>query len=210
MAAFDAVLRLYPRSASALFNSADMVTFGAGDPRLEQMEELLGPAGLQSPADRVLLQFAIGKAYLDIGDSARAFAHLHPGNRSKRSLLDYDAAATTEWMAGVATAFTPASLAQFVGRGAVSALPVFVLGMPRSGTTLVEQILASHPAVAGAGELSHLPELADQAGYPGPGGLATPETMRGLGETYLARVAPLAEESTASSIKCRRIFCILG
>ncbi len=193
LAAFDRVLRGYPRSALALFNVADMATFKAGDPRLEQMEQLLGPSGLQSPADRLLLHFAVGKAYLDIGDSARAFAHLHEGNRSKRSLLSYDAAAATAWMAGIAAAFSPASLARFVGHGAASTLPVFVLGMPRSGTTLVEQILASHPAVAGAGELPHLPALADQAGYPAPAASMTPEAMRHLGETYLSLVAPLAE-----------------
>jgi hypothetical protein len=142
-----------------------MVTFSAGDAILEQMERLLGPSGLQSPADRTLLHFAVGKAYLDIGGSAQAFAHLNEGNRNKRSLLSYDAAATTAWMTSVAAAFPPASLARFSGHGVNPTPPVFVLGMPRSGTTLIEQILASHPSVAGAGELPYLPDLANQAGW---------------------------------------------
>ncbi len=190
-AAFETAAAAFPASASVWFNRADLNKFEPGDPALAAMQQLLGndevPAG-----DKMLLHFGLGKAFLDIGDSERAFNHLDAGNRMKRATLRYDAAATTAWMAEIATVVSPGLLDRFSGHGIGSRLPVFVLGMPRSGTTLVEQILASHPAVHGAGELSHVQRLAGSIGY--PAGLATlpPARLAELGQAYLDAVQPLA------------------
>jgi tetratricopeptide (TPR) repeat protein len=162
-AAFTHAVKIFPRSAQAWFNRADLVRFAADDPAIAAMQALLAP-GAAPPADQLLLHFALGKVFLDLGASDRAFAHLDQGNRMKRALITYDAGAMSEWMARIAACFTPALLERLAGQGANSSRPIFVLGMPRSGTSLVEQILASHPDIYGAGELPHIQKLAHRLG----------------------------------------------
>lgn len=191
--AFDDVLKQFPRSASAWFNMADLHRFTPGDPGLAAMEALIGPGGLQTESDRTALYFAIGKAWMDIGDAERAFTYLDEGNRRKRSTFAYDAAAVDRWFSDIIAAFP----AELISRPATalpeSDLTVFVVGMPRSGTTLVEQVLASHPAVFGAGELSTLQSLVNQAGgVPAVAQKLSPENEALLGRQYLDAVRPMA------------------
>jgi tetratricopeptide (TPR) repeat protein len=194
LAAIDAVLSAYPRSASAWFSRGDLKTFTADDPDIPRMERLLQPDGVQSFNDRMSLHFALGKAYLDAGEGARAFQHLGAGNRMKRSTFVFDAAVADDWMKRTANTFSPALFERFARAGAGSALPVFVVGIPRSGTTLVEQILASHPQVYGAGELSAVQRLADGiADYPAGVERLTRSDVARLGGDYLARVEHLAD-----------------
>src|SRR4051794_1512219 len=92
--------------------------------------------------------FALGKAYDDIGEFERAIHHFDEGNREKRRGRAFDAAGNDQFVGGLIRRFTPAFLSQNAHRGLDSDLPVFIVGMPRSGTTLVEQILSSHPEIA--------------------------------------------------------------
>ena len=103
-----------------------------GDPLIGQMQALLAREGI-SLADRATLHFGLGKAFLDIGDSEQAFRHYDEGNRLKRSTFAYDPDANERWMASIAEVFSPALLAAKADVGARSDLPVFVVGMPRSG-----------------------------------------------------------------------------
>ena len=194
MAAFDAVLDAYPNSAAGWFNRADLKKFSPGDPDIAGMEELLRPDSGQSFKDRMSIHFALGKAYMDAGDDDRAFRHLNEGNRMKRGSIAFDADATAEWMKSIAKTFSPALLKTFKSAGCDSSLPIFVVGIPRSGTTLVEQILASHPEVHGAGELSTLQRLIDSLGdYPCCAARLGAEDFARLGRDYVARVVKLAE-----------------
>jgi tetratricopeptide (TPR) repeat protein len=129
----------------------------ADDPLLPALERLAATAEARPTAERIDLAFALAKAYDDLGRPADAFAAYTHGNALKRGLLDYDEAATLAGFARVRERFTAAFLRANGGRGDPDARPVFIVGMPRSGTTLVEQILASHPAVFGAGELGCFP-----------------------------------------------------
>jgi tetratricopeptide (TPR) repeat protein len=193
IAAFDSAVTKFPASASAWFNRADLHKFSPGDPAIAAMRDLLARGEEISRNDRMLLHFALGKAYLDCKDSAAAFNHLNEGNRMKRAGINYNPEATSQWMASVANVFTPVLLERLGGQGAASTLPVFVVGMPRSGTTLVEQILASHPEIHGAGELAHIQSLVSALGdFPGAMDRLTAAQLRQCGETYLAAVSPLA------------------
>jgi len=189
-AVFERALARFPRAPSVWYNFSDFHRFTAGDAGISAMEGLLGGADL-GEADRIMLHFALGKAFLDVGESGRAFSHLHEGNRRKRAAVIYNEAEAEAAMRGAAIG--AAALARLEGAGAASERPVFIVGMPRSGTTLLEQILASHPAVHGAGELSYISGLAGA-----PDGLAEwaegvrPEAVRRLGERYLAEVGKLA------------------
>jgi hypothetical protein len=96
-------------------------------------------------------------------------------------------------MTDIETIFSPALLQGLGGQGAASPRPVFVVGMPRSGTTLTEQILAAHPAIFGAGELRHVQMLVDElGGFPAMVAGLKPGELRRMGKTYLDRTSALA------------------
>jgi len=161
--AFDQALVHDPASAEAWYNKSNAASHAPKDPDIGAMENLL--AGYCSYRDRMLLHFALGKSHLDAGDADAALGHWREGNRMKRAIVDYDPDAATRRMASIAS--QPLNVAT-EGSGCAersSELPVFVVGMPRSGSTLVEQILASHPEVHGAGELVQLRALFEAAPF---------------------------------------------
>ena len=192
-AAFLRALSAYPSSASAWFNMVDLKKFSPGDPAIEAMQALLASKDENARFDRTLLHFALGKAYLDAGESELAFTHLNQGNKAKRATITYDAAATSRWISSIADTFTKEMLDLADRASSIDPSgpqPIFVLGMPRSGTTLVEQILSSHPEIYGAGELNHIQNFVTSLGdFPASAGKLTPEHLDRLGETYRAAIA---------------------
>ena len=144
-----------------------------GEEAATLLETLLERPALPAAA-RLRTLFALGKLYDDLGDYARAFAHLSEANDRKPVRFD-----RTEYVRDVERlleVFDPAAVAGLPGLDELSERPVFVLGMPRSGTSLVEQILACHPQVAGAGELTDLGRIA--IGLGGERGTRFPDSMR--------------------------------
>ena len=206
--AFDAALAVNRNSARALFNRTSIRKCAAGDPDIARMESLLESGAVEACDDKIMLHFALGKVWLDAGDSERAFAHLEEGSRLKRASFEYDPDATERWVAEIAESFSPDLMARFAGAGDKSDVPVFVLGMPRSGTTLIEQILASHPRLHGAGELKTLSQLVESTPNPVPGSqlfpammtTIAPHALAALGKSYADRGAVLG----AGQGPCRR------
>lgn len=178
-----------PDSVPSWYIQSLLKTFTATDPDLKILEGLLERADEpHMPAeDRIRLHFALGKAWLDAGDDERAFTCIRRGNRLKRATVHYAPRLTAERMTAVANTFTRELLQRFSGSGAghPSEAPVFVIGMPRSGTSLVEQILASHADVHGAGELQTLRQL-----VPGVSRLE-PEPCPPLYPALLSRFSPM-------------------
>jgi tetratricopeptide (TPR) repeat protein len=155
---FDRALTHEPWLADAWYDKANAKTFTAGDTDIAAMSGLL-EAGC-SHRDRILLNFALGKAHFETEAVDAAFAHWREANRLKRSVITYDVDAAAETLRSIAAA--PLESAQIELSGArASELPVFVVGMPRSGSSLIEQILASHPDVHGGGEQLRLREVLD-------------------------------------------------
>jgi Tfp pilus assembly protein PilF len=140
-----------------------------------------------SDEDRFHLDFALGKAFEDAKDFATSFAHYDAGNTLRRTKIDYDADETTAFVDSRIKLFTPDFFATRTGQGFNAPDPIFVLGMPRAGSTLVEQILSSHSQVEGTSELGDIPVLS--RGFSDPEKLAAmpPAKMRELGESYLER-----------------------
>jgi tetratricopeptide (TPR) repeat protein len=151
--AFDEALTFEPTWVDAWYNKSSAKTFVDRDPDIERMEGLLARCPYR---DRLLLHFALGKAYMDTGDADRAFAHWHEGNRLKRAATDYDASEAARQMAMCAVESPNIDPRDATTEARLSEVPVFVVGMPRCGSSLIEQILASHPDVHGAGELMRL------------------------------------------------------
>jgi len=140
--------------SNVTFHSAlsEIKTYRAGDPQLAAMETLL--PGIEGRPEATELMFALGKAYDDLEQFDRAFALFERANAARRRVVRYDEAAELDFLSRMADVYGAEALA---GQGGdPSQVPVFVVGMPRSGTSLVEQILASHPLVFGAGERTDL------------------------------------------------------
>jgi tetratricopeptide (TPR) repeat protein len=150
--------------------------------------------------DHAALSFALGKAAEDAGEDAAAFDHYAAGNALRRRATPYDAATTTALRERCAALFDPAFFAARAG-GDPSPEPIFVVGMPRAGSTLVERIIASHPLVEGTRELPFLPAIVqrldarragdDTGRYPESLASLTPDDRRSLGREYLNRAAQL-------------------
>jgi tetratricopeptide (TPR) repeat protein len=112
-------------------------------------------AALKSPHDEAEVRYAIGKYFDDLGKYPQAFESYRQANELlKKVAVPYDAQAHAHFVHDLTQVYTPQSLARAAENASDSDVPIFVVGMPRSGTSLLEQILASHPAVGGAGELS--------------------------------------------------------
>ena len=126
------------------------------------------------------LHFALGKCYDDSKDYDKAFPHFLAGCKLKRAKLSYDPAKAARQFAGVMEIFNQAFIDRLRDTGDPSNVPVFVLGMPRSGTTLTEQIIASHPEVYGAGELHELLLIAEQYNNGTNTKLLFPDNLRAL------------------------------
>jgi tetratricopeptide (TPR) repeat protein len=192
-AAFDEALARSPDSAAVMCGRADLVKFTADDPTIAAMEALLGPGTHETYSSRLALHFALGKAYLDLGDSSTAFRHFDEGNRMQHAVVRYSADATEKYFADVAAAFTPALLDRLSGQGARSPAPIFIVGMPRSGTTLIEQILSAHPAVRGAGELRCMERVVAKIGdLTKKVAALDADALKRLGEDYLSHLSAVA------------------
>jgi tetratricopeptide (TPR) repeat protein len=213
--AAERAIELAPRRPANYYTLGQMRRWAADDPRLAAMEDLARDS--LEPLEQIKLHFALGKAYEEIGRHRQAFEHLIAGNALKRRQFTYDEAATLGSFERIRAAFTPEMMTAKHGLGEPSRLPVFIVGMPRSGTTLVEQILASHPRIFGAGECQDLPRLAAElgeahgvAGFP-PGIADLPTgTLRQLGRRYLDGLQARAPEAVRITDKMLANFSLVG
>jgi tetratricopeptide (TPR) repeat protein len=199
-AAIDRAIELSPQTPGFYHTLASCRRLAPDDPRLATMEALAENAASLAPDERIELNFALARTYADKGDHERSFPRLAEANALKRSRVAYEEAATLATLNQMAAAFPADRLGDEPGRGDPSPLPVFVLGMPRSGTTLIEQILASHPDVHGAGEILDFAQAIVDLGGTAAAALDSPEAagrlsddeLRRLGALYLGRIRAMA------------------
>ena len=199
VAAYRAAIARAPTLGEAWWSLANLKTVRFDDADLAAMRAAADTPGL-ADEDRFHLDFALAKALEDTGDDAQAFARYAAGNAVRRAALRYDADATTEQVRRTAALADAAFFAARHDGGCPAPDPIFVLGLPRAGSTLIEQILASHPLVEGTAELPDIGAIAQRLGgsaRPGqpsryPEALADlgPADRTALGEEYLARTRP--------------------
>lgn len=154
---YETAVRLEPRRGVFYHMLVSTGRVGADSPYFERMKALAADIDTLPADEQIYLHFALGNVYGASGQPALSFRHQLAGNRLKRSGIPYDEPGTMAALSHLRGIFTREMLAEGRQFGIQSRLPVFVVGMPRSGTTLVEQILASHPQIHGAGELMDLP-----------------------------------------------------
>lgn len=170
--ACDAALTLDPGLAGyyQLANLGKM-----DDQRVTLLENRVREDSGSSITMRVDAGFALAKEYQRRGEHARSFGFLHDANRLKRATMEYMVGSDIERVRLLKSMFTKDFFARFDGKLPSGLKPIFILGMPRSGSTLVEQMLAAHPDVQAGGELPHLPIICEEVGEIwGTRGVASP------------------------------------
>jgi tetratricopeptide (TPR) repeat protein len=178
----------------AFWSLANLKTYRFTDAEIAAMERYVDD-GRTATADRFHLCFALGKAWEDREDFARSFARYDQGNRLRREGLRYDPDRAQAAMQAQAEVCTADLFRSKAGAGAPAADPIFIVGLPRSGSTLLEQILASHSQIDGTMELPNVLALAhrlngrrliaEEARYPGILRELPPEQLRKFGESYI-------------------------
>jgi tetratricopeptide (TPR) repeat protein len=213
--AMEKAVTLAPRRAGHYWNLANARRFAENDPHLATMQALASELASLTAHEQIDLHFALGKALADVADHARSFAHVLEGNALMRPRVAYDETRALARFARMREVFTTELMREKAGLGEPAEAPIFIIGMPRSGTTLIEQILASHPRVFGAGELRDMAALAEA--IDGPHG-AVPEAvpamsaeqLQKLGGDYLLRVRRLAGEAERITDKMPGNFVLAG
>jgi tetratricopeptide (TPR) repeat protein len=216
--AFEAAIALDGKKPEFYRNVATVTHFVEGDPHLTAMQRLSDVIATLAPQEQIDLHFALGKALADTGRHVLSFRHVLDGNALKRQRIPYDEPAAMALFDRIRTVFTPALMQKKSVLTVPSALPVFIVGMPRSGSTLVEQILASHPSVHGAGETLEfamaLEALNDVAAplplFPEVAEVLSAEQLRQLGHDYVARITADAPSAPCITNKLPDNFLLVG
>ena len=196
--AYKDCLRMEPRFGEAYSSLADLKNYAFSDAEIEGMKTLLaGDAG--DDADQAQLHFALGRAFEHKSEYAMAFAHYATGNRRRRKTVSFRIENFERKTRRVRECFDAPFFAERAGAGCPDPSPIFVVGLPRSGSTLVEQILASHSSVEGTFELPNVLTIVREFDHSNPEHDAYPESVRaaprdlfaGLGRRYLDETAAI-------------------
>ncbi len=192
--AYRRSIELEPRLGEAYWSLANLKTFRFTPADVEAMRAQLERDDLTAE-DRFHFNFSLGKAAEDAQQYAESFGHYAEGNRLRKEVVPYDSSAITENVRRARALFTPDFFAVRQGQGCAAPDPIFIVGLPRSGSTLVEQILSSHSAIEGTmelpdvigivKELSGRTRRSEVSKYPEALASLAADELRGLGERYL-------------------------
>ena len=203
---FERILELRPTQVEAHCNLAQYKTYQAGDPQIEQFLSQRHRLETLPHEGQARYWFTLGKMFEDIGRHDESFAAYAHGNRVKRERTAWDEAAHLDLQRRIIVTFSREQIARHtVAASAEGPTPIFILGMPRSGTSLLEQVLATLPGVHGAGEITWLPETlhaaaadfgADDYRFPESLEGASGEALLALGRRYIERIRELAPNAS--------------
>jgi len=192
VSAYQAAIDSQPMHCDAWYSLANLKTYRFDDDQIHTMLELDKNPHLAGQ-DRVYLQFALGKAFEDKNEFDKSFFHYSKGNDIKRNQVQYRADGTSRECEEQIAACTPDTFKHVSGHDAPD--PIFIVGLPRAGSTLLEQILSSHSQIDGtlelpnvlsiSGKLRRLGQREGNNRYPEILNDLTPETLRELGEEYI-------------------------
>ena len=192
VAAMRAAIKARPTYGEAYWSLANLKTVRFDDRDISAMRKAL--RSKLDPSDAPHFNFALGKALEDRGRFAESFRHYDAGNRIRHAQIPPELLTVTARVNAAVQCFDARLYARNEGAGSPAPDPIFVVGLQRSGSTLVEQILASHAEVEGTAELIAMEQIWHRVGRMGPSGnpfvevaRLSPEALRGLGEEYLDR-----------------------
>ncbi len=195
--AYKRCLRLDPSLGEAYWSLADLKNYVFNDAEIATMQALLkGDDG--DDKDQAQLHFALGRAFEQKQDYAKAFTHYATGNLRRRKTVPFDIEAFENKTRRVRECFNSAFFAQRANAGYADSSPIFIVGLPRSGSTLIEQILASHSKVEGTFELPNVLTIVREFDHANPEHDAYPENVRVAPLEQLATLGRRYIEETAS------------
>ena len=204
---------LDPGLGEAWWSLADLKTYRFDDSEIERMKTGIAMHH-PDPAQRAAFNFALGKALEDRGDHDDAFARYAQGNAIKHGVDPFDSAALTDRCRRVEAVCTRDFLTARAPSGPASVTPIFIVGLPRSGSTLIEQILASHSAVQGTMELPQIQnytrELDANGGYPEVLASMKAGELAALRERFLRETQPYRGDAACFIDKMPNNFFHLG
>ena len=198
IAHYRAILADHPRNGAAWWSIANSKAARFGDADRQAMRDALADPKL-GDIDRVRIGFALGRAEEQAKEFAISFRLYADANALRHASSNHDPAKFDQRIAGMEALFTPKFFADRRDHGCLSDSPIFIVGMQRSGSTLVEQMLASHPLIEGTAELPHINQIVREVHHRARlAGLTleqqiaalSPAKIRRLGEDYLERAAP--------------------
>lgn len=190
VAAYRKVVELFPWLGGAYFSLASLRNYRFSEAEIAAAERSLASSET-SEEDRIQMHFALGKVYENQRRYEKSFENYSRGNALKNATLNYDSGVMDAHVEICRELFTAEFFKSRVGRGDPARDPIFILGMPRAGSSLIEQMLSSHSAVEGVGELGNIIALVRQAHFENGGdypdflGDIDPEALADLGERYL-------------------------
>jgi tetratricopeptide (TPR) repeat protein len=192
ISAYRECIRLRPDNGESYWSLANLKTYRLSHDDIAAMEERLARNDL-SHQSRVNFLFALAKAWEDRGDYARAWGYYVEGNDAQRMQEKYDPVATEVMHDAIIEVFDEELIREKSGGGHPDRSPTFIIGLPRSGSTLIEQILASHSQVEGTSELPYVGRVAtslnrnraDGINYPHAVRELSAEHFQALGQDYL-------------------------
>ena len=204
---YQQAIAAYPRHGEAYFSLANLKTYRFSDEEIQQMLALQQDDNL-SFMERVHLCFALGKAFEDKKDVKQSFAFYEQGNHLKKSQSRYEAGQITKELELQREHVTAKLLREKRDFGHASSDPIFIVGMPRSGSTLIEQILSSHSQVDGTLELPNILSLSQRLRRHTVNGIAPgyPQVLELLNRKELARFGLEFIEDTRSHRQCAPLF----
>ena len=188
VASYDACIRQLPDFGETYWSLANLKTYRFDDATVAEMERRVSGAGLTVQSE-VNFLFALGKAYEDRGDFDRAWHYYSSGNTKQRTEVTYDPVQAESMNDRLVRVFSADFLHAHRGAGLADPAPIFILGLPRSGSTLLEQILASHSQVEGTSELPYLGRVATWLNRNRADGINYPEAVRELREPHFQSLA---------------------
>ena len=187
-----------PTAADAYYYRQHASNGAVNNADIAALERQAAASGDRPAAERFRFYFALGDAYEAQGRFDEAFENFRRGNELRRGMVEYNVSTLRDRFDRIRRVFTAARLAEVEQQGGSdSDRPIFIVGLPRSGSTLIEQILASHPDVAGGGERAHLSKLVGSvrlaegapATFPEYVPALRPEDLRALGERYVSELS---------------------
>ena len=187
--AYRHALALQPSFGEAYWSLANLKTLRFTPADVESMQQQLARSPMLG-SSRIHLEFALGKALEDAGQFAASFEHYERGNALHRSAINYDPSVTTADVQRSKVVYTGGFFAERSLWGCEQADPIFIVGLPRSGSTLIEQILASHSQVEGTRELLYMPAIVRELVAQNPGGRsAYPQLVASLERVQIDAMA---------------------
>lgn len=214
---FEQSLTVNPTAVASHHNLSSLKKYTVGDPHLAALESMAPSAPSMPMPEKAQYYFTLGKALDDCGRYDEAFAAYAGANRLKKAEIPDPDAQGEAQVEAIIRHLDAERIASLADAGIADPAPVFIVGMPRSGTSLIEQILASHADVHGAGELKDLHQLITEVFEVAPGrslavalAEADPESFTSLGERYLAAVRERAPKARRITDKMPANFHYLG